>query len=770
MKKQFFLFLILLFSLVGHSQNVAIGSWKDNLSYKNGIGVTQGNGQVYCLTQGGIIIYHIAGNSIERLSKINGLSDIQPSAIAFNSFNNKVLIAYKNSNIDIIDNGIITNIVDIKMKSMMGSKTVNSIYFINQLAYLSCAFGIVVIDMDRYEVKDTYYIGLGGSNINVRAVTSDDTYMYAATDNGIYRVLLSVPDPENFAEWSLMTGLPNGIYNAIATFNGKIYTNYSKFLSSNITQQDTMFVYNGTIWNHFTSNNNVVNSLHVNNTKLLITYNNAIAIYNSNETLENEYTNYPWKTLQPSEAVLDNSNNLWIADEECGLVSKNNGANFEYQYPNGPNSVNVIELNSGNGTTWVAPGNANKNLYAGGLYSNSANEWMNVTGDFSSIINFDTVYNINHILVNPKNAGIVYASATNGIIELHNGIPVKLYNNINSPLKTSGVAKTRDSIVIGGMAVDSSGNLWVANSNVSPAISVKKTDGTWKTFDFSFVIGNSPLLGQILIDQNNKKWIVVKGKGVLVYNDNGSAPNSYNTKLITSDLGNGYLPDNNIDCMISDSDGNIWFGSEGDGLKVIYSPQNVFMNQNFDANNIYVQQDNTTQLLFETEVIPAMAVDPANRKWISIKGAGVFLLSSDGTQQIYHFTQNNSPLLSDTVTSIAINQIDGEVYFATPYGIVSYRSTATQGANDYSKTYVFPNPVKHDYLGVIAITGLVNNSTIKITDISGALVYETQSAGGQAIWDGKNNKGDRVATGVYMVFCTSEDGSQTLATKILFIN
>jgi hypothetical protein len=770
MKKLCLLFLFSLPALLTYSQNnVAIGQWKDNLSYQTGTAVTQGNGKVYCLTEGGIIVYNTGDNSMERLSKVNGLSDVEPTAIKYNSFNNKLFIAYKNSNIDILENNTIINLADIKIKSMVGSKTVNGVYFIDQFAYLSCAFGIVVIDMNKYEVKDTYFIGPGGSRINIRAITSDDTYIYATSDSGIYRALLNAPDLANYTRWSLMSGLPNGIYNAIVTFNGKIYTNFSKFLSNGTTQQDTLFTYNGTTWNYFTATNNVVNSLSVSTNKLVITYSNAVSVYNTDEMLAYEYTTYFGKTAQPNEAVLDNNNNLWIADEEFGLVSKNNGAGFDYRYPNGPYSINAVEVNANRDHLWVAPGNANKSWYAGGLYSNINNEWSNVTGN-SAIINFDTVYNINHILIDPQNADVVYASATNGIIELNRGTPVKLYNQTNSTLKSISASTTVDSIVIGGMVIDSSGNLWVTNSGVSAPLSVKKTNGTWQAFDLSFILGTSPSLGQVIIDENNKKWVIVKGQGILVYNDNGAVPSASNTKLITTTIGNGALPSNNVNCMVRDKEGNIWVGTEGEGVKVFYSPQNVFTGQDFDAQNIYVQQDGTTQLLFAEQVIPAMAIDGANRKWVAVKNAGVFLLSVDGTEEIYHFTQNNSPLFSNTVTSIAINQKTGEVYFATPVGVISYRSTATEGAADFSDAYAFPNPVKHDYLGVIAIRGLMDNTTIKITDISGALVFETQSMGGQAIWDGKDYKGNRVATGVYMVFCTNEDGSQKLATKILFIN
>ena len=175
-------------------------------------------------------------------------------------------------------------------------------------------------------------------------------------------------------------------------------------------------------------------------------------------------------------------------------------------------------------------------------------------------------------------------------------------------------------------------------------------------------------------------------------------------------------------------------------------------------------------MLLLTEIIQAINFDGANRKWIATQNSGVFLMSADGTDEVSHFTQTNSSLFSNNVKDIAINQKTGEVYFATDKGIISYRGTATEGNDNFTDVYAFPNPVTPSWSGVIAIKGLVNNTTIKITDINGVLVYETESLGGQAIWDGKNYKGERVSTGVYMVFCTSEDGSKKLATKILFIN
>jgi len=163
-------------------------------------------------------------------------------------------------------------------------------------------------------------------------------------------------------------------------------------------------------------------------------------------------------------------------------------------------------------------------------------------------------------------------------------------------------------------------------------------------------------------------------------------------------------------------------------------------------------------------------VDGANRKWVGTDRGGVFLFSEDGTKQIYHFTAENSPLLSDRIVCIALS-LDGEVFFGTDKGVISFRGTATPGGDTNEDVYAFPNPVKSDYEGYIAIKGLVNNAQVKITDVNGVLVYSTQAEGGQAVWwDGKNFDGRKVQTGVYLVFAANDTGTEKVVTKILFVN
>ena len=176
------------------------------------------------------------------------------------------------------------------------------------------------------------------------------------------------------------------------------------------------------------------------------------------------------------------------------------------------------------------------------------------------------------------------------------------------------------------------------------------------------------------------------------------------------------------------------------------------------------------QYLLETEEVTAAAVDGANNKWFGTKYSGIYKISEDGTEELLHFTVDNSPLLSNNILSISINDMTGEVFIGTEKGLISYKSTATEGSEFYTDVYAYPNPVPHDYYGPIAIKGLVNNADVKITDISGNLVYELKAEGGQAIWNGKNFKGERVKTGVYLAFCSDENGDKTYVTKILFIN
>ena len=766
--------LILSFIMGGDGiAQLAIGQWRDHLSYKKGISVTQSDNTVYCATQSGIFTLNKAHNSLERLSKINGLSDVGVKTLRFNDYNQTLLIAYQNANIDLVVNKNVYNISDIKQYIMTGTKTINNIYFINGFAYLACGFGIVVVDMNKQEIKDTYYIGKNGGYINIHYIASDNNYLYAATDSGVYYAPWS-SNLLDYNSWNKFSSLQKGIYNTIISFAGKIYTNLS---TKKKWPSDTIFEYNGTTWSHFINDTFAfvpVRKLDVGYNKLLISNVYGTYIYNNNDTLAGVIY------LNAYQSIIDknDSNTYWIADNDHGFIKSYKLGSGTAFSPNGPNTSEVYAMSISNEDLLVARGNHSDtwtNVYnPAEAYRFSNESWSSFTQN--NIPALDTMYDFCSVAIDPSNSNHVYLGTLGtGIVEINNGALVNIWNTTNSSLQPRGDAPNSRWIGSFGMAYDTLGNLWITNCYAPNSLSVLKTDGTWQSFSFSGLMSANPTIGQIIVNRYNQKWMVLpRQQGIFVYADNSTwATNDDNKIHLTfptclNVVSSGSVP-TDVLCMAEDKNGAIWVGTDV-GIVVFFCPDQIFSSSGCQAQQIYVQQDGHTQLLLVTENVTAIAVDGANRKWIGTLNSGVFLMSADGTQQIQHFTTENSPLLSNTISSIVINPKTGEVFFGTAAGIISYRNDATEGLQDFTDVYVFPNPVNPGYEGPIAITGLVANANVKITDISGTLVYETTSLGGQAIWYGKNFKGERAHSGVYMVFCASSDGSKKFVTKILLVN
>ncbi|MFH1004860.1 MAG: two-component regulator propeller domain-containing protein [Bacteroidota bacterium] len=762
--------------------------WRDHLSYQQGIAVAQSNnGYIYCATEGGIFSLSKQDFSIERLSKINGLSDIGVSTLRYNDNNNTLLIAYKNANIDLIDaNKRVYNISDIKRTIITAKKTINNIYFRGNLAYLACGFGIVVLDMNKKEIKDTYYIGVNGGYIDVKDITADANYIYASSDVGVYRALWSSTNLANFNSWNKFSGLPKGIYNTIAHLNGKIYTNFSQ--PTKPWGNDTIYVYDGTAWKKLfplapDSRGMPVKKMETGNNKLIISYISCVDFYDANgiwtgNRIGQYQTNY---AIVPYQAIIDNNdtNITWIADYLNGLTKNICTWKCAQSFsPNGPNTSKVYSMQYVNDALWVAPGDHSTTW--NGIY-NCAEAYQFKDEVWNSFTKFnipalDSIRDIVSIAIDPVNTEHVYLGSVGvGLIELNNGALVKIWNETN----TGNNLQSTDWgsghwIGIFGLAFDLNRNLWITVSAAPNSLAVHKADGSWQSFYFPKNITNltnSPVTGSILIDRYNQKWIIIpRGIGIFVFDENGTVGTSDDKmKKLTFAAGSGNIPGNEVICFAEDKEGEIWIGTDK-GIGVFYCPDQVFSSKGCEAQQIFIQQDGHTQILLETEEITAIAVDGANRKWIGTRNSGVFLMSADGTKQIQYFTTDNSPLLSNEISSITINPKNGEVFFGTSSGIISYQGDATEGNEDFENVYVFPNPVQPEYDGPIAISGLAQDADVKITDITGNLVYHTKSLGGQAIWYGKNLNGQKVHSGVYLIFCANKDGTKTFISKILVIN
>ncbi len=765
----FFIFLsINLFS------QIAIDQWRDHLPYHSTISVADAGEKIYCATPYSLFYYDKTDYSINRLTKVNGLSDIGISAIAFNKDYNTLLIAYTNTNIDLIKGNVIINISDIKRKPILGNKTINNILFIDSLAYLACGFGIVVLDIKNEEFPEpTYYIGPDGSQVNVMDLTIGKDTLYAATESGIYKADYNNPNLANYEVWSVDQKLfPNALFNVIQYFENRLIVNNN----NEGYHTDTLYLYDydSQTWGYFPDMNNYRKySLKIVQGKFIIVSDGKVEEFNSNfERIISIYQ--PGGVyLDSRDATIDDEENSWIADFKSGLIKTHDGTDGEFISPNGPWSVNIFDMSLKGNDLWVASGGRTSDwgkMYIGdGVYSFVGEQW-NSYNRHTGYNAFDSISDMVCVAVDPLNPKRVYVGnwRNGGVMEFLNGEIAKIYDDKNSSLEKWPAA---GSIAISGLAFDNNNNLWVANSGAPSLVSVKEPNGTWTSFSLGASVSGT-YIGKMVIDSYNQKWIKMRAdNSLLVFTENGtiSDPTDDKVKILSNAAGNGALPGNRIFSMAQDLDGEMWLGSD-EGIGVIYSPENIFTDGNFDAQKILVEIGGYVQYLLESESVTAIAIDGDNRKWAGTERAGVFLFSPDGTEEIHHFTEDNSPLYSNSIIDIEINGITGEVFFATDRGLISYKSTATNGGDTNKNVVVYPNPVREGYSGAIAIKGLVKNADVKITDISGTLIFATKAEGGQAIWNGRNFSGSKAKTGVYIVFATNKDGNEKIVAKILFIN
>ncbi len=760
--------LITSLNITGFAQ-VGIGQWREHLPYSEGIDVAEDeNGIIYCSTPFGVFYLDKEDNSISRMSRITGLSDVGVSSICFANDRKTLIIGYQNGNIDLVKDGDVTNISDIKRKSIIGSKSINDIYIHDDYAFLSCGFGIVVFDLKKVEIKDSYYIGDNGSTIQINSVLVINGIIYASTTNGLKVADYNNPNLSNYESWETVTGLGDFNFGDLTAYDGKVIT----YKTSEEYGKDTLYILENGSWNKFMTNHNgpFTNVTAFGDTLILASTYGFYYYYNNLNTSFNAYTyNLPTDNAlpTPNKIIKASTGELWIADKTRGLVKMPREWSYEIFKPTGPQYNSSWQMDLVDENLWVTSGGISENgsgIYSTkGVYSLSGGKWYSM--NYTNTTAFDSIFDPVSVAIDPSNPKHVFVGCWGGgLMEFLDGAVINVFDHTNSPLNDA--TNNQGWVGIEGLEYDTDNNLWITNSSNKYGLVKLTPAGEWVEYNLAPHVSDN-FIGDILIDDYNQKWILMKrGGGMIVYSENGTPDNlSDDRKIkITSATGSGNLPSTVVYAAAKDLDGEVWLGTSK-GVAVFYSPELVFSGYNFDAQQIFVDPF----YLLESENVTAIAVDGANRKWLGTKNAGVFLMSDDGTEEIHHFTTENSPLLSNYIYTIAIDHLSGEVFFGTESGIISYRSDATAGAENHSNVKVFPNPVKPEYNGLVTISGLVTDAEIRITDAAGNLVNETKAEGGTATWNCKNYGGTKVGTGVYLVFSSNEDGSETTVAKILII-
>lgn len=773
-KRSIYLCAFMAIISISHSaaQEIGIGQWRDHLPYNSVIAVAEADNIIYAATPFSLFYLDRDDNSLDKLTKINGLSDVGISSIEYNSEYKTLVIAYTNANIDLLKNGVITNLSDIKRKQILGNKTINSIRFIDNKAYLSCGFGVLVLDIDKMVFPEpTYYIGAQGVSNNVFdiAYNEADSTIYAATETGIFSANYYAPNLAYFAEWTreFASVLPPGPFNHITAFNGRVYTNRT----GGAWATDYMFVKVDGEWQAFEPTNNANrHSIKVCNDRLVISLSLAVDIHRPDGSLEYRIWTYNPGSVMSNDALLSSGNTVWIADNQQGLIKVTNVWDIEKYMLNGPEFPDAFALSSGKNDVWAVSGGRNSafnSLFRIARFASFIEGKWN-TIDSKKDPNLFDYRDVVAVAVNPQNHKNVFLGTLGyGLLEYTDGVFVNHYTSENSSLQISVLDPNRTEV--GGLAFDDDNNLWVVNSMAASLLSVKKPSGEWKSLSLGSVA--SGVEGaKLVIDQQGQKWILGRNLSLFVFSDNQTIDNPADdqAKRLTSTPGNGAIPGEFVRSIAVDKDGLVWLGTNK-GVAVFYSPQNVFSGQNFDAQKVLINQDGQGQYLLEAETVTAIAVDGDNRKWFGTEKAGLFLMSADGTKELLHFTEENSPLLSNTISDLTITEV-GELFIATPKGIISYRTGSVPTNPTLSEVVVYPNPVRESFTGDIAVKGLVDQSSVNITDIAGNVVFSALADGGQVLWNGHNFDGVKAKTGVYLVFITNKDGSKKSVAKIMVVN
>lgn len=765
--------LFALQALNAFAQEIPIGTWRSHLPFQSIISVVEVDNIIYGATREALLYFNKTDNSLNRLSKVEGLSDVGISRLAASEERKTLIVAYTNGNIDLINQGQVYNVSDIKRSNIIGSRSIQNIRVDGRFAYLATGFGVVKFDLDDKVIRESYYFGPNGQYVNTLDIALTPEYLYAATENGIFRVEKNA-NMADFTKWEKMHNMPypEERYNAIEYFSGKIIANLNK---PTIYNADTLFIFDGLQWDYFyKTHNSSVYQIRSYNDSLLVPYDGGVDFYNSNHQHVFRIYNYMEQTLSPAprDAIICKDRFIWIADNRLGLIRTRRWQQAKSYTTNGPRIVSAYDMNLKNRHLWVATGGI-----TGPFHNQWRTEGIMHYKDFkwdyyhkSDIPELEFAFDFVQITPDPSNASRAFASSWyNGIYQLGPEGLEAVYNDQNSSLQKR--SSVNDNIRIGGSAFDKAGNLWVTNSEVEKPISVRKANGQWLAFSTNSLTNSSTHLSKIIVDSYGQKWAQLgRLSGILVFKENTlENANDYAVRIINSTENQGGLPSSTVFAIAEDLDRNIWIGTDK-GATVIYNPQRVLTGEAINAQQILVELGGFYGPLLESEVVTCIAVDGANKKWFGTERSGAFLMSPDGRTLITHFTAENSPLFSNNILSIAIDDVSGEVYFGTDKGIASYRGMATKAEAEFTEVLAFPNPVRENYNGYIAIKGLVRNANVKITDIAGNLIFETIAEGGQAIWNGRKFSGERPATGVYLVFASNDDGSQTLVTKILFVN
>ena len=782
MIKRLVVLIICLFPLLHFSQDFS-ALWEGHFSFYDIIDVSQGNNKIYAAAENAIFSYDIQTNEVTELTTIHGLSGELISTIKYSEAYELLIIGYESGLIEIAfdnEDNVLT-IVDIIDKPTIppDDKTINHFNEQNEFVYISTNYGISVYNLERLEFGDTYFIGDLGTQIPVKQTTIFQDYIYAAcfSVNGIRKALSTNNNLIDYQEW---TQINSGNWYATQVVNDNLYA---------VRGNRDLYNINNDVFSLLFNYADVpVDTREVNN-QLIITTKNNVFVYDSNFNLLSQVSVSSEFDTEFTSATLD-SEFIYIGTTDFGILKTQiaNPIVFEEIHPSGPLLNNPFSINAKANNLWVTFGEYDLfynpyPLNRRGFSHLINDEWINIP--FEDVLGS---ISLNAISVNPLDENQVFISSFfSGLLEVNEDIPTFLFNQLNSGLESLNLPSNPNyiDIRVGPSSFDRNGILWTITSRIDkPLKSFNPSSNLWKSFSFTDLIPDGFTdnlgFGEIVIGNDETKWIGSFNFGLIGFNENNGNPLIKN--ISEEDQGN--LSDEYVRALALDNRNQLWIGTI-QGLRVLYNTSNFFNDDNVNAEAIIILEDGIPKELLEGQFISDIKVDGSNNKWIATIGSGLFYFSSNGQETIYHFTKDNSPLPSNNINEVSIDNQNGVVYIATARGLLSFKSGSSSTQENLSNVYVYPNPVRPNFNTVedkIKIKDISENVNIKITDIEGNLVAEAESRrnlrhrgynleidGGTAYWNGKNLGNKSVASGVYLVMLSDLDTFETKILKLMIV-
>ncbi|MCR9285866.1 MAG: hypothetical protein NXI23_00605 [Bacteroidetes bacterium] len=768
MRKYLFFLLLLAFNFSMAQSDLAIGQWKSHLPFDAGLYVTQSETQIFYATRLALLTIDKDDTAIRRMTKVEGLSNVGISLIKYNKGGKTLMVIYDDGVIDLIRDEEIFTIFDIPTSNIViGDKEVFDVFMENDsIAWLAANFGV-----SKFNIRTGKSPLTTAFPIAAKSVIIKDGVLYVGTTEGVYyanpETNLNVNDFNNWEWLGPDEGFPDEYQSeAMATFNDKIYLEVNDTLFS-FDGSSTEFVH----YEAFSDAKTWITYITAEGKKLLVGFRpdadavGKVFVFDEND---NRTELSSQCVSRPKYGVEDETGRFWLAEtferHRDFRVIETDG-NCKKIPVNSPYSAKIREIVVDNGNVWIASGGIDESARPlgnlDGFFSFIDNEWA-VHNKFNTGIDADDYYSIR---VHPENGKVYTGTYHRGFVE-YDGENYVHFNQDNSPLRSGSL--TPD-VRVSGLAFDAENNLWISNNIADTALHVLKDDGSWQSIDPACNTENDFM--DITIDGFGHKWIRLAtdvNKGILVFNEGTSLDDDGDDKCAIITSSNTNLPSNRVNVIEVDLDGSVWVGTEQGAI--------VFecdvINSDCPGSLRVGELDEFGAQLLADQNIQAIAVDGANRKWFGTLN-GIFVMSPSGETQVAEFTEENSALFDNQILDIAFDYETGEAYIGTAKGLQVLRTEATLGGPiNSSNILVFPNPVRPEYTGLIAIKGLAQDADVKITDVNGTLVYETSALGGQAVWNGLDYNGRKANSGVYLVFSTNNNNTdpEAIVAKILFIN